>query len=560
MDPEPRLDTDPAPWYKNAIVYAVDVRRFMDSDGDGWGDLPGLTSKLDYLADLGVTCLWILPVYPSRFRDNGYDVISHYHVDRRLGTLEDLLTMLHEAGERSMRVVLDLILDHTSNEHPWFKAARRDPDSRYREYYSWSDHPPPVPPGEGSIVPGEEESVWTYDDVAGAYYYHRFYHFQPDLNTTNPHVQEEIERLLDFWLSFDVAGFRLDAVPHVISAHGTPETEPSSPHQLLKDIRRFVEERKPTTALIGEADVPPEEMMEYFGDGDELNLLFNFLINKHIFLAFAREEATPIERALKLLPDPPASCQWLNFLRNLDELDLRLLPEETWEEIYEAFAPDEEMRIYGRGIRRRLASMLGGNRDQLKLAFSLLFSLPGTPMITYGDEIGLGDDLSQEGRDAVRPPMPWTDGNNGGFSDADPEALVQPALGSGPLQDEQMSVEAQRNDPDSFLNWVKRLIYTRRSCPEIGNGTWHTVDLAEDQVLALRFSWKTHTVVTVHNISGDAQTVTLDLSNQRGRILTELHGQEPEQQLEANEYDIEMEPYGYRWYRLTGDRSADDLE
>lgn len=560
MQTESRLDTDPDLWYKNAIIYAVDVRRFLDSDGDGWGDLPGLTSKLDYLADLGVTCLWILPIYPSRFRDNGYDVISHYHVDRRLGTLEDLLTLLHEAGERSIRVVLDLVLDHMSNEHPWFKAARRDPDSRYRDYFSWSDHPPPVPPGEGSIVPGEEETVWTYDDVAGAYYYHRFYHFQPDLNTTNPHVQEEIERLLDFWLSFDVAGFRLDAVPHVISAHGTPETRPASPHQLLRDMRSFVEERKPTTALIGEADVPPEEMMEYFGDGDELNLLFNFLINKYIFLGFAREEASPIERALKLLPDPPASCQWLNFLRNLDELDLRLLPEETWDEVYDAFAPDEDMRIYDRGIRRRLAPMLGEDERRLKLALSLLFSLPGTPMITYGDEIGLGDDLSQDGRDAVRPPMPWSDDKNGGFSEADPDALVQPAIRRGPLRDEPISVEAQRNDPDSFLHWVKRLIYTRRSCPEIGSGTWHTVDLADDQVLGLRFAWKTRTVVTVHNFSGDAKTVTLDLSGQRGRTLTELHDQDSEQQLDADEYEVEIEPYGYRWYRLTGERSEDNLE
>ena len=547
-------------WYKNAIVYAVDVRRFMDTNADGWGDLAGLTSRLDYLADLGVTCLWILPFFSSPFRDNGYDVTSYYHVDNRLGTLDDFVTLLHEAGERSMRVVLDLVLDHTSNEHPWFDAARRDPNSRYRDYYSWSDQPPPVPPGEGSIVPGEENTVWTYDDVAGAYYYHRFYHFEPDLNTTNPQVQEEIERLLDFWLSFDISGFRLDAVPHVVSSHGTSETEPANRHQILKDMRSFVDERDADVALIGETDVPPEEMMDYFGEGDELNLLFNFLLNKYIFLSLAREEATPIIRALKMLPDPPHPCQWLNFLRNLDEFDLRLLPEKSWQEIYDAFAPKEEMRIYGRGIRRRLAPMLEGDQRRLKLVFSLLFSLPGTPLIAYGDELGMGDDLSQEGRDAVRPPMPWSGEKNGGFSEADPEALVQPAISSGPFRYEKVSVEAQRDDPDSFLNWVKRLIYTRRACPEIGYGTWHTMGLETDQVLALRFTWKARTIVAMHNLCSCEKVVTLDLTDQRGRYLEELHGQGAEERVEEGRYEVTLEPYGYRWYRLKGERSEESLE
>ena len=545
-------------WYKNAIIYAVDVNRFFDADGDGVGDFDGLLGKLDYLADLGVTALWLLPFYPAPGRDNGYDIKDYYGVDSTLGTLEGFATFVQKAGERGIRVLSDIVMNHTSDQHPWFEAARRDPASRYHNYYTWADHPPPTPPDGGNIFPGQEVSVWTFDEVARKYYFHRFYHFQPDLNFGCPDVQNEVECVLDFWLSFGVAGFRIDAASHMIAHDGVPGTDHPDRHDILRRLRTFVESRQEETVLLGESDVEPEQLAAYFGDGDELTMLFNFALNNYLWLAFARGEAEPIIRLLRQLPALPDSAQWANFLRNLDEVDLERLSDEERQEVFEAFAPDEGMRIFGRGIRRRLAPMLGGDQRRLELAYSLLFTLPGTPVLVYGDEIGMGEDLSRKGRFAVRVPMQWTAKRNAGFSSGKKADLVQPVVAEGPFGYKEVNVEAQQADPDSLWHRVRAMIYARRAAPELGHGSWHLFDTGTDKVLAHRSAWKDGVVVAVHNLSGEEQAVELELRGQRGRRLRALLGPESgaEEEIRGETYPLTLEPYGYRWYRIHGERSA----
>jgi maltose alpha-D-glucosyltransferase/alpha-amylase len=546
-------------WYKNAIIYAVDVDRFFDSDGDGVGDFDGLISKLDYLADLGVTALWLLPFYPAPDRDNGYDIKDYYGVDNKLGSLNTFHEFVRKAGERSIRVVSDIVMNHTSDQHPWFQAARRDPESRYHHYYTWADQPPPVPPDEGNIFPGQETSVWTYEEIARKYYFHRFYHFQPDLNFACPDVQDEVQRVLDFWLSFGVAGFRIDAASHMIAHEGVPGTDQPDRHGILRRLRSFVEERQEGTLLLGESDVEPEKLAAYFGDGDELTMLFNFALNNYLWLAFARGEAEPIIRLLRQLPALPETAQWGNFLRNLDEVDLERLSEEEREEVYAAFAPEEEMRIFGRGIRRRLAPMLGGDRGRIELAYSLLFTLPGTPVLVYGDEIGLGEDLSRDGRSAVRVPMQWASKRNGGFSSAKKADLVQPVEKDGPFGYKTVNVEAQRADPDSLWHRVRAMIYARRAAPELGNGSWHLFDTGKDEVLAHRSAWKDGVVIAVHNLSGEAQEIELELRGQEDRRLRTLINSggeaDGEEEICSEKHPVALGPYGYRWYRIHGERS-----
>src|SRR5215213_9091726 len=402
------------PWYKNAVIYGIDVATFQDSNGDGIGDFRGVCDRLGYLTELGVTCLWLLPFFPTPNRDNGYDITNYLEVDPRLGTFDDFIHLVHRAGERGIRVLIDLVMDHTSDQHPWFQAARRDRGSRYRRYYEWSDAPSPADPDKTNIFPGEETSVWTYDAIAGQYYFHRFYHFEPDLNVMCPEVQEEIERVIDYWLSFGIAGFRVDAVSHMIES---PHKEDNAslvhdPHRVLRELRAYTAGRRPDAVLLGEADVEPGQLKSFFGDGDQLHMLYNFLLNNYLFLALAQQRSAPIARALRLLPPVPPSGQWVNFLRNFDELDLERLTEEERQAVYHAFAPDPEMRIFGRGIRRRLAPMLNDPRRVL-MAYSLMMSLPGSPLLMYGDEIGIGEDLSLPGRDAVRTAMQWSKHANG---------------------------------------------------------------------------------------------------------------------------------------------------
>lgn len=548
-------------WYKNAIIYGVDVDTFQDGNGDGIGDFEGLVQRLDYLAELGVTLIWLLPAYPTPDRDNGYDIQNYYGIDPRFGTLDTFLNFLHRAGEHGIRVLMDLVVNHTSDEHPWFVAARHDASSRFRDYYVWTDIPPAVPLEKGSIFPGQEKTVWTHDQVAGAYYYHRFYHFEPGLNLANPEVRGEICRIMDFWLSFGIAGFRVDAASHMVEPKGIPAAETDAPHQVLKELRRFVESRREGAVLLGEADVQPERIAEFFGEGDELNLLFNFLLNNYLFLGLARQEAEPIERALNLLPSIPHHGHWANFLRNLDEVDLERLTQEEREEVFAEFAPEPEMQIYGRGARRRLAPMLSGDRDRIRMAYSLLFSMPGSPVIVYGDEIGMGDDISLDSRNAVRTPMQWSAEESAGFSDASPERFPRPVITEGSFSASVLNVAAQREDPDSLLNWMKELIRVRRESPEIGWGSVKILATEEPAVFSHRFDWKAGSLVFVHNLSDHSHHLELHLQLRSPTAPSVVFGNARMNGTgnRGDAFSIELPRYGYLWIRAGGHLESIDL-
>ncbi|MBD1807494.1 alpha-glucosidase C-terminal domain-containing protein [Microcoleus sp. FACHB-SPT15] len=538
-------------WYKDAIIYSLDVETFMDANGDGIGDFIGLTKRLNHLAGLGVTCLWLLPFYPSPNRDNGYDVMDYYNVDPRLGTLGDFVEFMHQARDRGIRVIIDLVVNHTSIQHPWFQSARSDKNSKYRNYYVWSDNPPKDPKAE-LVFPGVQESIWEYDEQAGAYYLHRFYKEQPDLNTANPEVCEEIRKIMGFWLELGVSGFRIDAAPYLIEPLGIEDAEHGELHNLLSQMREFVWERSGEGVLLAEANVEPDKIPVYFGDGDRMNMLFNFLLNQYMFLALAREQAAPIIEALKTIPDTPSTGQWLNFLRHHDELNLNQLTKDEQKEIFAAFAPDETMQIYGHGIRRRLPPMLGGDRHHLELAYSLLFSLPGTPLLRYGDEIGMGDNLSLEGRTSVRTPMQWSNTQNGGFSTAPQDALTRPVISEGEYGYQQINATTEQRDPNSLLNWIERLIRIRQQCPELGRGKWCILETDEPSVFAHCCEWEGDTVLTVHNLAKQPCTVSLKSSNLNSKHLIELLGDQQYEPLDGNSLSIPLGAYGYRWFRADG--------
>jgi maltose alpha-D-glucosyltransferase / alpha-amylase len=538
-------------WYKRAIVYSVDVETFMDSNGDGVGDFSGLIQRLDYLDRLGVTCLWLLPFFPTPNRDNGYDVTDYYGVDPRLGTLGDFVEFMHEAKEHGMRVVIDLVVNHTSKEHPWFQAARRDPGSRYREFYVWSEEEPEEK--EDNVFPDQEDGIWSYDEEAGMYYLHRFYHHQPDLNVASEAVREEIKKVMGFWLKLGVSGFRVDAAPFLIEHTGieASEVEVDDPYQYLRDMRNFLSLRQGDAVLLAEANVAMDEILEYFGErGDKLQMLFNFMLNQHVFLALARQEKEPLVRGWKAPPEIPPRGQWANFLRNHDELDLGRLEEEEREEVFSRFGPEEHMQLYQRGIRRRLPPMLGGDRRRLEMAYSLMFSLPGTPVLWYGEEIGMGDDLSLAERSSVRTPMQWSDDHNAGFSAAETEQLIRPVIDEGEYAYDRVNVARQRRDPDSLLIWMERVIRTRKECPEFGWGECRLVETGEPSVFAHCCEAEGRVVLAVHNLGDQACEVELDLDLLERRHLVDLLGDERYEAVPKGGFAVHLEPYGYRWFRV----------
>ncbi|QLG29262.1 alpha-amylase family protein [Halorarum halophilum] len=545
------VSVSPETWFKNAVVYAVDVEAFNDSDGDGVGDFQGLTQKLDYLDRLGVSALWLLPFYPTPNRDNGYDVSDYYGVDPRLGTLGDFVEFMDEAEARGIRVIIDLVVNHTSDQHPWFKAAQEDPDSKYRDYYVWVDERPPPDPERATVFPGEveDERVWTYDEEADAYYYHRFYPFQPDLNLANPDVRAEIYRIMKFWLELGVAGFRVDAATLMIQPKHPDAEQLDDPHEVLRSLKRHAVARRSDAVLLAEADDAPGELESYFGDGAEMDLLMNFVLNAHLVAALATERAAPLAEGLERLP-PADVGQWMNFLRNYDELNIGRLPKDLQDEVFERFAPDTDMRIYGRGIRRRLAPMLDGDERRVKLAFSLLFSMPGTPMLLYGDEIGMGEDLSLPGRTSVRTPMQWTDEENAGFSTASEDDLVLPVVSGGRFGHEEVNVAAQRADAESLLNWMERLIATRRESREIGEGSFSVIDVDHPCAFAHRYDFNGNAVVCVHNLSDGKCSLEFDLDLVQGDALYPLLGNADHTRHDDGSCEITLDDYGYIWLRL----------
>ncbi|HUG13722.1 MAG TPA: alpha-amylase family protein [Thermomicrobiales bacterium] len=538
-------------WYENAIIYCLDVETFMDSDGDGIGDFKGLTRRLDYLSSLGVTCLWLMPCFPTPNNDDGYDVTDYCAIDPRLGTLADFVEFTREAADRGMRVIVDLVANHTSDEHPWFQAARRDPESPYRDYYVWREDDP----GDTShevVFPGEQDGIWSFDDEAGAWYLHHFYHFQPDLNMTNPKVRDELRRTMGLWLQLGVSGFRVDAAPFLINPLGVDRSvDVHDTHVYLEDMREFLSHRQGDAIMLGEVDVGPTQIAEYFGEGNEFQLLFNFLLNRDLFLSLAIESPDPLRLSLEELPSIPNLGQWVNFLRHHDELNLSRLTEQERQTVFKAFALDEDMQIYDRGLRRRLAPMLKGNRRRLELAYSLLFSLPGTPMIFYGEEIGMGENLDVPARGSVRTPMQWSSAPNGGFSTANAADLVRPMRAEKPYGYRGANVTDQRQERNSLLNWMAHLIRARKECPEFGWGDAEIIRTDVPSVLAQRSHWKDGGVaVAAHNFSREACDVTLELPGHTPDEVIDLLGDRDYERMRGNSFQMRMEGYGYRWMRL----------
>lgn len=539
-------------WYKNAIIYCLDVETYADSDGDGIGDFNGLTSRLDYLASLGVTCLWLMPFYPTPNRDDRYDVADYGSVDPRLGTMTDFIQFMIEAEERGLRVIIDLVPNHTSDQHPWFQAARQDPDSPYRDYYVWRTDDP----GDTSdqvVFPGEQKGIWTWDDQAQAWYLHHFYPFQPDLNFTNPAVREEFRRAIGLWLQCGVSGFRIDAAPFVIQLDDPQDPRGAGPaHVFLRELRDFVAVRRGDAILLGEVDVGLSVLADYFGGGNELQALFNFPLNRYVFLALAQETADAITFGLKELPTIPGTGQWVNFLRHHDELNLSRLTNAQREQVFSAFGDDPKYQVYERGLRRRLSPMLDGDQKRLHLAYSINFGLPGAPMIFYGEEIGMGEQLALHGRMSVRSPMRWSSYDDGGFSAAESAKVVRPLVTEGAYGYDQVSVGAQRSDGDSLLNWMAALIRVRRECWEIGVGKVSPLELGNESVLGLRYDAEGSSIIILNNLSAKRQTFSMDFTESEARSTTDLFSDAPYGPVDAGSSRIQMAGHGYRWLRLGG--------
>jgi trehalose synthase len=529
-------------WWKTAVVYCLDVETYMDWNGDGKGDLTGLTQRLDYLAELGVTCLWLMPFYPTPDRDDGYDITDFYGVDSRLGTHGDLVELIRTARDRGMRVIADLVVNHTSDRHPWFRSARSSPNSPYRDFYVWRDKPGKE---EAPVFPDKEDSIWSYDEKAGQYYLHRFYKYQPDLNITNPAVRDEIAKTIGFWLELGLSGFRVDAVPFLIESLG--EDLPWDPHTHLRELRAFLSRRSGEAILLGEVNLPHKDQLQFFGgeDGDELTMQFDFITMQSLYLSLVRQDAGPVSAALQARPEVSRDCQWATFVRNHDELTLDKLSDEERQEVFDAFGPDPRMQVYGRGLVRRLPTMLDGDPRRIRMVYSLLFSLPGTPVLFYGEEIGMGENLDAEARSAVRTPMQWTSGKNGGFSTVAASRLPGPVVSDG-YSPEHVNVADQRGDPDSLLSFIKLLILRYRECPELGWGSFEVVDQPHAQVLAHSCRWDDGWMVALHNLSPDAVTVPLALGLDEDQRLVDL--------LRRDSFDpgaeIDLDGYGYRWLRV----------
>jgi trehalose synthase len=539
-------------WWKNAVVYCLDVETFLDWDGDGVGDLRGLTERVDYLAGMGVSCLWLMPFYPSPNRDDGYDIVDFYNVDPKLGTLGDLVVLVRTAKDRGMRVIVDLVVNHTSDRHPWFRAARASRSSPFRDYYVWRDEPA-AEPTAGVVFPDAEDGIWTRDEKAGQWYLHHFYRHQPDLNIANPAVRDEIAKITGFWLQLGVDGFRIDAVPYLIETGGIEGDIDLDPHGLLKHLRSFISRRRGDAVLLGEVNMKPKPLRQFFGQGagDELQMLFNFPVMQAMYLALARQDARPLVRALGSLPEIPEECQWAIFVRNHDELTLDQLTEKERAEVFAAFGPDEGMQLFGRGLRRRLPPMLDGDQRRLRLVYSLLFSLPGTPVLFYGEEIGMGENLGVEGRSSVRTPMQWADERNGGFSSAPPSRLRRPVVEGrfGPMA---VNVADQRRDPGSLLNWMERVIRRRRETPELGWGRSEVLDTGDQAVLAHRSTWEDSSVIALHNLAEDPRTVRVDVRppDSPHLLVDLLDDSAGVQDLSGKCLEVKLDAYGYRWFRL----------
>jgi maltose alpha-D-glucosyltransferase/alpha-amylase len=542
-------------WYKDVIIYQTHVRAFQDSNADGIGDFRGLMQRLDYLQGLGIDCLWLLPFYPSPLKDDGYDIADYYGVHPDYGTLEDFRAFLEEAHRRGIRVITELVLNHTSDQHAWFQAARRDPASPYRDYYVWSDTDERYRQAR-VIFLDTEISNWTWDPVAKAYYWHRFFSHQPDLNYDNPRVQEEMLRVIAFWLDLGVDGLRCDAVPYLFEREGTACENLPETHAYMKRVRRFVDERYAgTRLLLAEANQWPEDVIAYFGEGDEFHMAFHFPLMPRMFMAIRQEDRHPITEILRRTPEIPPTCQWALFLRNHDELTLEMVTDEERDYMYQEYARDPKMRL-NLGIRRRLAPLLDNSRRRIELLTSLLFSLPGTPIVYYGDEIGMGDNIYLGDRNGVRTPMQWSADRNAGFSRADPERLYLPLIENPLYHYMTVNVEAQERTPASLLNWMKRLIAIRKRFPVFGRGRLELLSPANRRVLAYLRIHDGETILCVANLSRFVQPCELDLRRYDGWTPVELFGTTPFPRIGQLPYFLTLGPHSFYWFRLLPPEAA----
>ena len=539
-------------WYKNSIVYCLSVGTYMDANGDGIGDFQGLMRRLDYIDGLGVSAVWLMPFQKSPGRDNGYDISDYYSVNPAYGTLGDFVEFTHAARQRGIRVLIDMVVNHTSNEHPWFQEARRDSKSKYRDWYIWSKKRPSHHE-KGMVFPGVQKTTWTHDSVAKAWYFHRFYEFQPDLNTSHPAVQAEILKIMGFWIQLGVSGFRMDAVPFIIGMKGPDVTKPREQYDMLRSFREFLQWRVGDSIILAEANVLPSTNMRYFGDdGDRMHMMFNFQVNQSLFYALATADVRPLVKAMNRTEERPASGQWGIFLRNHDELDLGRLTKQQRQKVFDAFGPKPEHQLYHRGIRRRLAPMLGGDRRRLELAYSLMFTLPGTPVMRYGDELGMGDDLSLPERTALRTPMQWSTEPNGGFTKS--RKPVVPVISDGPYSYQHVNAAEQRRDPNSLLNWTERIIRMRKEVPEVGWGQFKVLDVGDDAVLGLRYDWRNNSVLFLHNLADSPREIEFStgLKGEEGGLLINLLSSDHSRAGNNGRHCVCLEAYAYRWYRVGG--------
>jgi maltose alpha-D-glucosyltransferase/alpha-amylase len=541
------FESDPL-WFKRAVFYEIHIRGFADGDGDGIGDFAGLTERLDYLDWLGVDCIWLLPFYASPLRDGGYDISDYYSVHPDYGTTEDFAEFVSQAHQRQIRVIADLVMNHTSNEHEWFRAARSSPDHPKRDWYVWSDTEDRYRDARIIFV-DTEHSNWTFDPVAGQYYWHRFFSHQPDLNFDNPEVRDALLDVMRYWLDFGLDGLRLDAVPYLFEREGTDCENLPETHAFLKRIRKTIEDEYPDRVLLAEANQWPADVVEYFGDGDECHMAFHFPVMPRLFMSMRREEALPMIEILEQTPEIPWNAQWGLFLRNHDELTLEMVTDDERDYMYDEYANDPLMRL-NLGIRRRLAPLLENGRDDMELALAVLFSLPGSPILYYGDEIGMGDNIYLGDRDGVRTPMQWTGDRNGGFSRADFARLYLPPLMDPVYGYQAVNVEAQLRTSTSLLRWVHRFIALRKEHPVFGCGTYESLHPANHHVFAHLRAFEEEVVLCVHNMARSAQAVELDLSRFEDMEPEEMFGRTRFPRVGGLPYLLTLPGRGFYWFSL----------
>jgi maltose alpha-D-glucosyltransferase/alpha-amylase len=542
-----QLRNDPL-WFKDAVFYEIYVRGFYDSNGDGIGDFRGLTEKLDYIQWLGVDCLWLLPMYESPLRDGGYDIADYYKILPEFGTLEHFREFLDEAHQRGVRVITDLVVNHTSDQHPWFQEAVSSPDSPKRDWYVWSDDANKY--HEARIIfLDTERSNWTWHEQAQAFYWHRFFSHQPDLNYDNPEVQQAMLDVVDFWLDFGIDGFRVDAVPYLYEREGTNCENLPETHAFLKRLRAHVERRHPTALLLGEANQWPEDVVEYFGGGEEFHMNYHFPIMPRLFMALRQEDRRPIVEILERTPPIPDNCQWGMFLRNHDELTLEMVTDEERDYLYNEYARDRRMRL-NLGIRRRLAPLMENSRRRIELLNALLFSLPGSPFLYYGDEIGMGDNVFLGDRDGVRTPMQWSADRNAGFSKADFEQLYFPLITNAVYGFQAVNVESQMRYDSSLLHWMRQIIHLRKDHRVFGRGSMQVIKPENRKVFAFTREYEGETILCVFNLSHTAQPVELDLREYAGRTPVEMLGNTDFPRVGELPYLLTLSPWGFYWFLL----------